>query len=66
MLITHLVSPLPVNKIMIKSGINVNKKFIPTKRHFDNGKIYAIYGYDEVHCVEIKPDLSGFVEGSDR
>lgn len=33
---------------------------------FDNGKIYAIYGYDEVHCVEIKPDLSGFVEGSDR
>lgn len=22
---------------------------------FDNGKIYAIYGYDEVHCVEIKP-----------
>ncbi len=33
---------------------------------FDNGHIYAIYGYDEVHCIEIKPDFSGYVEGSDR
>ena len=33
---------------------------------FDNGKIYAVYGYDEVHCIEIKPDFSGYVEGSDR
>ena len=33
---------------------------------FDNGKIYAVYGYDEVHSIEIKPDLSGYVEGSDR
>lgn len=28
---------------------------------FDNGKIYAVYGYDEVHSIEIKPDLSGYV-----
>lgn len=33
---------------------------------FEGDKIYAIYGYDEVHCMEIKPDFSGFVEGSDR
>lgn len=33
---------------------------------FDNKKIYAIYGYDEVRCVEIKPDFSGYVKGSDR
>lgn len=33
---------------------------------FDEGKIYAVYGYDEVHCIEIKPDFSGYVEGSDR
>lgn len=33
---------------------------------FDNGKIYAVYGYDEVHCIEIKPDFSGYVEDSDR
>lgn len=32
---------------------------------FDNGRIYAIYGYDEVHCIEIKPDFSGYVENSD-
>lgn len=33
---------------------------------FDQGKIFAVYGYDEVHCIEIKPDFSGYVEGSDR
>ncbi len=33
---------------------------------FDNGRIYAIHGYDEVHCIEIKPDFSGYVDGSDR
>lgn len=32
----------------------------------DDGKIYAVHGYDEVHLIELKPDLSGFVEGSDR
>ena len=33
---------------------------------FDGDKIYAVHGYDEVHLIEIKPDFSGYVEGSDR
>ncbi|SDZ73112.1 Beta-xylosidase [Arachidicoccus rhizosphaerae] len=33
---------------------------------FDGDKIYAVYGYDEVHLIEIKSDLSGYVEGSDK
>ena len=32
----------------------------------DDGKIYAIHKYGEVHCTELKPDMSGPVEGSDR
>jgi xylan 1,4-beta-xylosidase len=32
----------------------------------DDGKIYAVYKYDEVHLVELKPDLSGVVEGSEK
>ena len=32
----------------------------------DDGKVYAIYKYGAVRCMEIKPDFSGFVEGSDR
>lgn len=32
----------------------------------DNGRVYAVYGYDEVTLIEIKPDLSGYVEGSAR
>lgn len=32
----------------------------------DDGKIYAVHGYDEVHIIELKPDLSGYVEGSDH
>jgi xylan 1,4-beta-xylosidase len=32
----------------------------------DDGRIYAIHGYDEVKATEIKPDFSGFVEGSER
>lgn len=32
----------------------------------DDGRIYAVYGYDEVKVVEFKPDLSGFIEGSER
>ena len=32
----------------------------------DNGKIYAVYKYDEVRLIEIKPDFSGYVEGSER
>lgn len=32
----------------------------------DDGKIYAVYKYDEVHLVELKPDLSGIIEGTER
>lgn len=32
----------------------------------DDGKIYAVYRYNEVHLVEMKPDFSGFVEGSEK
>ena len=32
----------------------------------DDGKVYAIHGYGEVKCTELKPDMSGPVEGSDR
>ena len=32
----------------------------------DDGRIYAVHGYDEVTLTEIKPDFSGYVEGSDR
>lgn len=32
----------------------------------DDGRIYAVYGYDQVKVIEFKPDLSGFIEGSER
>ncbi len=32
----------------------------------DDGRVYAVHGYDEVRMIELKPDLSGYVEGSDR
>ncbi len=32
----------------------------------DNGKIYAVYKYDEVKMIEIKADLSGYVENSEQ
>ena len=32
----------------------------------DDGRIYAVFGYDEVKLIEIKPDFSGYVEGSER
>ena len=32
----------------------------------DDGKIYAVYKYNEVRMIEIKPDFSGYVEGSER
>jgi len=32
----------------------------------DDGRIYAIHGYGEVHCTELKPDMSGPIEGTDR
>lgn len=32
----------------------------------DDGKIYAVYKYNEVHLVELKSDLTGVVPGSER
>ncbi|MGC4074894.1 MAG: glycoside hydrolase 43 family protein [Nibricoccus sp.] len=32
----------------------------------DDGRVYAVHGYDEVKLIELKPDLSGFIDGSDR
>lgn len=32
----------------------------------DDGKVYAVHKYNEVLLVEIKPDFSGIVEGSEK
>ncbi len=32
----------------------------------DDGKIYAIFSYDDVRAVQLKDDLTGIVEGSER
>ncbi len=32
----------------------------------DDGKIYAVYNYNEVRMVELKPDMSGVVEGTEQ
>ena len=32
----------------------------------DDGKIYAIHGYGEVKCTELKADMSGPIEGTER
>lgn len=32
----------------------------------DDEKIYAVFKYNEVHLVELKPDFSGIVEGSEK
>ncbi len=32
----------------------------------DDGKIYAIHGYGEVKCTELKPDMSGPIEYTER
>ena len=32
----------------------------------DDGKIYAIHGYGEVKCTELKPDMSGPIEDTER
>ena len=32
----------------------------------DDGRIYAIHGYGEVKCTELKPDMSGPIEGTER
>ena len=32
----------------------------------DDGKVYAIHGYGEVKCTELKPDMSGPIEDTER
>ena len=32
----------------------------------DDGRIYAVFEYGDVKLIEFKPDLSGFIEGSER
>jgi len=32
----------------------------------DDGKIYAVHSYNEVSMVELKPDMSGVVEGTEK
>ena len=32
----------------------------------DDGKVYAIFGYDEVRIVELRADMGGVVEGTER
>ena len=32
----------------------------------DDGKVYAIHGYGEVKCTELKPDMSGPIEETER
>ena len=32
----------------------------------DDGKIYAIHGYGEVKCTELKPDMSGPIDETER
>ena len=32
----------------------------------DDGRVYAVHGYDEVSITELKPDLSGIIEGTAR
>jgi beta-xylosidase len=32
----------------------------------DDGRVYAVHGYDQVVLTELQPDLSGIVEGSSR
>ena len=36
----HQHNPVPVKIITAYSGIRVNKKLMPTKTHFENGKMY--------------------------
>ena len=32
----------------------------------DDGRVWAVFNYNEVRLVELKPDLSGVIEGSER
>ncbi|MGJ4728345.1 glycoside hydrolase family 43 protein [Luteimonas sp. SDU101] len=32
----------------------------------DDGRVWAVFGYNEVRLIELEPDLSGVIEGSER
>lgn len=47
--------------------INMNGKIYDLSVLFDDdGKIYAIHGYGDVMCTELKPDMSGPIEETER
>ena len=47
--------------------INMNGRIYDLSVLFDDdGKIYAIHGYGEVKCTELKPDMSGPIEETER
>lgn len=48
--------------------INMEGKIYDLSVLFDDdlGKVFAIHGYGEVLCTELKPDMSGPVEGTTR
>ena len=46
---------------------NMQGRIYDLSVHFDDdGKIYAIHGYGEVKCTELKADMSGPIEGTER
>ncbi len=47
--------------------VNMNGRIYDLSVLFDDdGKIYAIHGYGEVKCTELKPDMSGPIEETER
>lgn len=54
----------------IESGDWKKKSFSPSLHDnslvFDKGKVYMIYGNGTLHMVELKPDLTGLIPGTDR
>lgn len=41
------------------------ERFMTYSVLFDQGKIFAVYGYDEVHCIRNKTNFSGYVKGKE-
>ena len=46
--------------------INMEGRIYDLSVLFDDGHIYAIHGYGSVKCTELKPDMSGPIEGTER
>lgn len=45
---------------------NLGRHIYDLSTLFENGKIYIVYGVDEIKMIELKSDLSGFVPNTDR